>query len=145
MNFPDLVHPRLGKLRYSFENNCYEAQITFKQGQISIDIETEDRDNIVSLLDRADRCVCQLVIYDENAKKYAARELLELKNQTWLDENEEPLTMEKFKSCMILESLVISSEGDVQFYYNDGDLFWGHYILIAMDSSDLFVDADIPG
>ncbi|NJM59484.1 MAG: DUF2262 domain-containing protein [Oscillatoriales cyanobacterium RU_3_3] len=32
---------------------------------------------------------------------------------------------------MILESLVISSDGDVQFYDNDGDLFWGHCISLT--------------
>lgn len=145
MNFPDLTHPTLGLLRYNPEYNHYKGQITFQQRQVLIYIETDDRDNITSLLDRADRCFCQLDIYAENAKDYAVWGLLEIKNQSWLDEDEEPLTAEQFKTCMTLESLVISSDGGVQFYYNDGDLFWGHCILIIIDSSDRFVKAEISG
>ena len=71
--------------------------------------------------------------------------MLELKNKTWLDENEEPLTSEQFKNCMVLKSIAIWTDGSVEFYHNDGDLFFGHYILVTMDSSDRFLDAHIAG
>ncbi|MCU0542188.1 MAG: DUF2262 domain-containing protein [Oscillatoriaceae cyanobacterium Prado104] len=52
-------------------------------------------------------------------------------------------TPKQFKSCMLLESIAISPDGNLQFYYNDGDLFWGHCIAVTMDSSDRFIDADL--
>lgn len=135
-------------MQYDRESNCYKGQITFQKKSISIYIETGDRDtieSIESILDRAECCVGRLAIYDENAKDCAVDRLLEIKNRSWLDDNQKPLTPEQFKACMLLESLAISPEGDVQFYYNDGNLFWGHCIAIVMDSSDRFIDANIFG
>lgn len=145
MNYPDLPHPNLGLLRYDRKSNCYKGQITFQKEQISIYLETGDRDTIESILDRADRCVVRLAIYHENARDCAVERLLEIKNYSWLDENEAPLTPEHFKACMVLESLAISPEGEVQFFYRDGDLFWGHCISIVMDNRDRFIDANIFG
>jgi hypothetical protein len=143
MNYPDRPHPSLGLLRYNHKENCYEGQITFQKHQISIYIETGDPHEIESILNRAERCVIRLAFYDENAKNFAAERLLEIKNRSWMDENEEPLTPEQFKACMLLESVAISPDGNLQFYYNDGDLFWGHCIAVTMDSSDRFIDADL--
>ncbi len=76
---------------------------------------------------------------------YAVAELLPLKNESWLDEDEKPITPEQFRSRMSLESLVFYPDGDVTFYHRDGDLFWGHCIQIGMNNRGDFHDADIPG
>lgn len=34
---------------------------------------------------------------------------------------------------------------DVTFYYQNGDLFWGHTIELRLDAADNFIHADIPG
>jgi len=145
MNFPDIVHPNLGLLRYNNEYDWYEGQVTFRQLQIPICLATDDEGKIESVLSRVNNFVIQLDQYGEKAKDYAVNRLLELKNSAWLDENEKPLTPEQFKTLMILESIVISSEGNVEFYHNDGGLFFGHCILVTMDSSNDFIDAHIAG
>ncbi len=68
------------------------------------------------------------------------------KNETWIeDKDEEPLTPEQFKERMVLDSISIDSDGDVSFYHSDGDLFWGHCILVTMNSENNFTSADIAG
>jgi hypothetical protein len=145
MNSADIVHPRLGLLRYNNKYDCYEGQITLQQVSISFSFVKDDESEIELILDSINRFVDHLGIYTENAKNYAVEKLLELKNETWLDEDEEPLTPEQFKIRMILESIDISSKGDVAFFYNDGDLFFGHCILIKMDSNNRFIDSEIAG
>jgi hypothetical protein len=66
--------------------------------------------------------------------------------ETWIeDKDEEPLTPEQFKERMVLDSVSIDSDGDVSFYHSDGDLFWGHCILVTMNSENNFTIADIAG
>lgn len=146
MNSLDIVHPNLGLLRYNNECDWYEGQVILGDRVLSISLETDEAGKIVyTLLERLNRLVAQLEEYAENAKDYAVDELLELKDEAWLDEDEKPLTPEQFKTRMVLESIAISSAGDVKFYHDDGNLFFGHCILITMDGSDRFIDADIPG
>lgn len=79
-------------------------------------------------------------------KEYAVTQLLELKNDGWLGEGEEPLSPEQIMGLMNLESLSVCPDGTVFFFfYPDGDMSLGHCILIAMDGADQFTDADIPG
>ena len=45
---------------------------------------------------------------------------------------------------MKLQSIVFYPDGDFNFWYDDGDLFWGHSIAISGNLEGL-KDADIPG
>lgn len=93
---------------------------------------------------RASSVVRELKHYDQTAKEYAVQQLLKLKNETWLDEGA-TLTSEEFKNRMTLEGLVFFPDGEAEFYYNDGNLFFEHCIIIKMDKHDCFVDAFIHG
>jgi hypothetical protein len=76
---------------------------------------------------------------------FAVKELLPLKNDSWLDENEAELNAEQFKERMKLESITVSSDGSFDFWHHDGDLFWGHSIQISGDLTKGPTHADIPG
>jgi hypothetical protein len=146
MNYPDIECMELGTLRYEEEYDWYEGQIKVQQSDISIQLLTDEEGEVASSLKRATDFVGKLAHHAELAKEYAAQNLLELKNETWIeDDNEEPLTPEQFNQRMILESISIAPDGKVSFYHNDGDLFWGHCILVTMDSENNFIDAEIAG
>jgi hypothetical protein len=144
MNYPDIEHPELGKLRYEKEYDWYEGKLKVQKSDISIQLSTDEEGEVVSSLKRATDFVGELGNHVELAKEYAAQKLLELKNETWI-EDEEPLTSQQFQQRMILESISIAPDGEVSFYHNDGDLFWGHCILVTMDSENNFIGAEIAG
>jgi len=54
--------------------------------------------------------------------------LLPLKNETWLEEDESELTANQFQARMALRSIEARPDGSFEFSYDDGDLFWGHSI-----------------
>mgnify|MGYP000913203637 FL=1 len=57
--------------------------------------------------------------------------LLDVKNSSWLEENELDLTENEFRKRLTLESITVMDLGDIEFWFNDGDLFWGHSILVS--------------
>ncbi|MGV0102499.1 DUF2262 domain-containing protein [Nostoc sp. DSM 114160] len=144
MNYPDIKHEFLGYIRYNSELDWYDSQVVFYETQLTISISTDDNDKVKSALDRASSVVQELKHHAKSAKEYAVQQLLKLKNDTWLDEDE-TLTSEEFKNRMTLEGLVFFPDGEAEFYYNDGNLFFGHCIIIKMDKNDCFVDARIGG
>lgn len=76
---------------------------------------------------------------------YAVRQLLPLKNDSWLGDRQRPLTAKQFQARMKLESITVSPDGSFEFWHNDGDLFWGHSIQISGSLAKGLYDADIPG
>ena len=145
MKYPNLEHPELGTLRYEEEYDWYKGQIKIRQSDILIQLLTDAENSVASALQRATSLAGDLERYVRLAKEYAAEGLLQIKNETWLDDDEQPLTLEQFQQRMTLESIHIDSDGEISYYHNDGDLFWGHYILVTMDSENRFIVAEIAG
>lgn len=77
--------------------------------------------------------------WDHRVRSYAAQELLSLANDWAADAREEededsgaPLvTQEQFMERMELESIQLLPQGGFEFWFNDGDLFWGHSIHVT--------------
>ncbi|WP_051038951.1 DUF2262 domain-containing protein [Chamaesiphon minutus] len=146
MKYPDIECPELGVLRYEEDYDWYKGKFKIQQSDISIQLSTDAENSVTSALTRATNLVGELENYAQLAKEYAAQGLLQVKNETWIDdEDEEPLTPEQFQQRMTLESICIDSDGEVSFYHNDGDLFWGHCILVTMNSENRFIEAEIAG
>jgi len=74
--------------------------------------------------------------WDGRLRACAARDLLELANDWASDggcEEHEPeeITREQFMERMELDAIQIYEDGAFEFWFNDGDLFWGHSIHVT--------------
>src|SRR5262249_12068202 len=76
---------------------------------------------------------------------FAVKELLPLKNESWLGDGEAKLSPQEFRARMELVSITVGDSGQFEFWHDDGDLFWGHSIQICGTLDDGLTDADIPG
>ena len=75
----------------------------------------------------------QAADWDARARDIAADELLSIKNENWLGDDERPLTRDDFKARMTLESIGLNPGPYIQFFFEDGDLFAGHTIIVTFD------------
>lgn len=145
---PEFNDEVLGHFRYETDLDWYEGKAHLNGAVIFLHVVTGEEEIFLALA-RVRRIVAQLEKYADDAKEYAVLRLLELKNDAWLDEDEqaengEPLTAEQFKARMTLQSLIFCGD-DVTFFHDDGDLFSGHSIEISLNAKDEFYHADIPG
>lgn len=76
-------------------------------------------------------------------KQFAADQLLDLKNDNWLHEDEGEVSQAEFISCMTLTEVLIDESGDFTFYYDDGDLFWGHSVAVSGNLKQGLLEAGI--
>ena len=86
----------------------------------------------------------ELTQFIEKAKEYTAHKLLKLKNDLWLEEDEKEVTKKDFKERIKFTSLYVFSES-ANFYFDDGDLFWGHTIEVTINQNLEFSAANIVG
>ena len=86
--------------------------------------------------------------FDRKNKEYAAEKLLSLAND-WLSEKEDAdagkLTKEMFIDSVEITELMVSPDGSMTLYYNDGDIFWGHSIEIRVEADGTISNANIAG
>jgi hypothetical protein len=71
--------------------------------------------------------------------------LLEVKNGSWLNEGELPMSEAQFMRKMKLESITVEEDGSFDFWFEDGDIFWGHSIEVRGDQERGFFDAGFHG
>ncbi len=134
-----------GILTLNRQMNCFEAEITWQSERINLNLsmdDCEDRDEFLKLA----RSIWNS--QDEWSKKieqFAVDKLLSLKKEAWLDEDEREFTPDEFIKRMTLESITLEPDGNFEFWYDDGDLFWGHSIQVIGNIKDGPIDADIPG
>lgn len=81
----------------------------------------------------------------DKIKAYAAGVLTALKNEDWLEDNELPLDETDFAGRIKLESILAFADGSLQVFFDDGDIFWGHNIVVDIDSSFTFNRAVVGG
>ena len=86
----------------------------------------------------------ELTDFIKKAKEYSAHKLLELKNDSWLEEDEKEVTEKEFKERIKFAGLHIFSES-ATFYFDDDDLFWGHTIKVTVNQKLEFTNANIVG
>jgi hypothetical protein len=144
MDHANFYDEMLGQLSYNAQLDWYEGQFPYQGTSLTFHLIALEEDDVAATVSKARHLLANLADYGQRAKDYAAERLLDLKNDVWLDDDEAPLTADQFKRRMTLESVSCLSDGTVEFFHNDDDLFFGHCILVVM-RDDQFVDADIPG
>jgi hypothetical protein len=89
-------------------------------------------------LPKAHQIAAELERYTTEAKVFAAKGMLGLKNETWTDEDDNGnsvlVTAEQFMERMTLESVSVS-EISSTLWFNDGELFFGHVIAVEHDGT----------
>src|SRR3954467_7230172 len=83
--------------------------------------------------------------WNRRIRELATRELLDLKNSNWLAEDEPVITADDFTDRMRLESISVNGDGSFEFFHDDGDLFWGHTIIVGGNLRDGPTSAQIAG
>ena len=141
----EMTDPVLGKLVLDRSANCFEAQAMWLGEPIDVSVYPDDDGAATNALQTARTLFGAMEAWADRVSQYAVAELLEIKNDNWLDEDEEPISGEEFIDQMQLASINVYPDGTFDFCHDDGDLFWGHVIEVSGSISDGPSSADIVG
>lgn len=133
------------QFQYNTENDVFET--TFTLGEVSVGLSVCDfpeKENAAALA-LAQRTETWLGSNMDKLKEYAATELLDLKNEEWIDEDETPLTQSEFIAGLTVSEILLFADGNFQLFFDDNDMFWGHHVVIDVDEAGAFTGASIAG
>lgn len=113
--------------------------------RVGIHLEPDDIIRTEAILEIANEIHQKLRALDREAKSYAAKELLPTKNDFWLNDGEKEMSERTFIQMIKLESITVRDDGSYDFWYKDGDIFWGHSIEVRSEPDKGFFDASMQG
>lgn len=131
---PTRHHPVLGELRWDANLSWFKT----KDGVLSLAVPQD-----APLDDPAARARALLEGASELAL-FAADELMETYNASWREEGPE-VTRTAFAAHLVLEGITVFEDLSAEAYFEDGDLFWGHVVLVSVDPNGRPTDATIAG
>lgn len=118
----------LGTFTLNRSVDWFEAEVDWLGSTISLTFDREEtREDCVR---NARELLASAADWDRRVREYAADELVSLAND-WAGDGEEPITREQFMERMELESIEIRGDGEFDFWFGDGDLFYGHSIRVS--------------
>lgn len=130
-------------LTFDIDRGNYEGKVEIQKGyfiDVTISVESFDKDLVFEV---AENTFETIKVSEELYKEKIAEDLLQLHNEVW---NEGRMTnKDEFKKRIKMQGMLIFCEGNAELYYDDGDLFWGHTIVVDIDENGLYQDAQIFG
>ncbi len=128
---------------FDSDRNCYAARIPDFDLDFYLELDhCEDRDTFMR--EAIDFCR-QIADWRERATSLAVSKLLPLKNDVWIDEDNLPLSADEFRDSIRLTSIHLYHDGLITCYFDDGDLFWGHVIVVSGNTAGGPQEAEIAG
>ena len=129
----------LGTFTLNRTVDWFEATVDWLGSEIALDFDQGVPEEMASAQETGRTLMASQADWDHRVRSYAAQELLSLANDWAADAREEededsgaPLvTQEQFMERMELESIQLLPQGGFEFWFNDGDLFWGHSIHVT--------------
>ncbi len=143
---PIVLHDAtLGRLEYDRSHGSYEGRADWCGQIVEVSLSCANPEFSTAVLEAATQLFFDQAEWHRRVQEYAVERLLPLKNDSWLGENDEELSADEFVSRMSLKAISLDETGDITFWHDDGELFWGHAIQISGSLSEGLTDADIPG
>ena len=134
-----------GTLTLNRRVDWFEGRATWNGKKVGLSLSAREPADVERALQVARTLWRAQKTWGAKVAAYAARQLLSLKNDNWLETGERPLTAKRFRERMKLESITVSPDGSFEFWHDDGGLFFGHSIQISGSLAKGLYDADIPG
>ena len=122
VTFHDTV---LGTFTLDRRASRYTAAVRWRGQPIELHLATVSPDQLQGALATAHALWTQQESWSERVQEFAARKLLDIKNESWADEDEDGddvvVSSTEFKGRVALESIIVRGDGPVEFWHADGD------------------------
>jgi Uncharacterized protein conserved in bacteria len=142
---PPVKDSVIGLLSFNEQMQNFQANCNVNGKDFTLSIAVNDRSKVLDLLPILRNRFDQLEEMDSVAKNFAAEELIRLKNDSWLEPHEKAVTKQSFKTSMSVNHISFTPSGELEMYYDEGGLFWGHSIVVFVDKHGQPKKADICG
>lgn len=121
----------LGTFTLNRQVNWFETNVDWLGTEISLVFDREE--DRAACIQNAKVLLAAANHWDKRVREYAADELVSLAND-WAEDEE--VTREQFMERMEPESIEVRADGAFEFWFADGEMFYGHSIHVTGNLTD---------
>jgi hypothetical protein len=148
-----IVTQTFGDLVFNPEIEWFEGSAEWNGEAIDVNFHPDAQNDIrqgltiANALKTAEAIWTRQREWHDKVTDFVVKELFSVKNEGWLheDEDESALTIDDFIKRLSLDSIVFYTDGDITFWYDDGEMFWGHAIEVHASLKDGVRCANLAG
>ncbi len=137
-----------GRFELDKRVKTFEKDVEWAGEEATISFDLDEDEVMKDALETGHKLFADQEAWDKKIREFAADELVELAND-WLQDKEDAevdeITKEMFMDLMEIDTICLNPEGDFNIYFYDGDMFWGHCIIVDGNINGEFESADIAG
>lgn len=147
----DLIEPmtfidgQFGTFTLDRRLDWYQGSALWGGRTVSLNLNAAQEPELSAAIRNASTLWEQQSAWSRRLEDCALTHLLTLKNDCWLDDDEQSLGPEEFRARLRLESVTVEPDGEFEFWYNDGNLFLGHSVRVDGNLTDGATHASIRG
>jgi hypothetical protein len=141
----EISDPLLGRLIFNRRVGWFEGQVKWLGKTIDVALSANGGHDTHAAIQSAHVFLDSMLEWSQKISNLAVAKLLNLKNECWLDEGEQNVSSAEFLNRMQPASFTVYPDGSFEFWHDDGELFWGHSILISGSLSNGVTNASIVG
>jgi hypothetical protein len=136
-----VAEPDPGGFRFDPELERYESAVEIDGTRVAVRVASEAFKDLGMLGD----VIGVVARGKEHFLGRVVEELLEGKNEDWLRDGEEPLSEQDFRRRLTLDAIEVDPDGDVELLIEDDGMFWGHQIIVNLDSAYRITRVNLEG
>lgn len=123
----------LGRLSLDRAVGRWEGAATWAGRRVRVHLDAPSHERLPELLKTAHALWQDQASWERRMRDFALAELVTLKNESWLLDDEPPITPAQFDSRLKLDSIGITPAGEFDFWFEGKELFSDHAIRVMGD------------
>ena len=140
------IPPVLGSLKFDETLNWYEGSYAIPSGEnVPYTVSLDATESEHAALAEASELLPVVFELIQAGKQFACDSLLELKNQSWLEDGCAPLSAQEFVSMLQITSIGFFADKECEISFDDGGIFLGHTVFVSWNPTEGFYDTGIAG
>lgn len=136
---------QFGDLLLDRSVTTFAGQTTWNGAPVKLRLWLDEVDELQAALRHARKFWANSKEWNQRVLDSIARECLPLKSENWQEDDGSTVSREQFEARMSLRSITIRPDGGFDVAYEDGDLFFGHDIIVMGKLSRKKLSAGIHG
>ncbi len=144
---PVVIDREWGRLTLDRGNGSYEGSVDFGGTEVDLSLSVDDgADTCNGSMEALEALMADPKEWVKKAKIFLAKEFTENAND-WQsgEEDYEPITTVGFAKRITLCCISISEDGDLEFWFDDDDMFFGHTLVAYGTLEDGFTEGNMMG
>lgn len=134
---------KVGTSTSTVESSTFKARCKIWSSQVTISFDGDEVSNKEMFISIINNLLEWIELNKKEIESVIIDDLLELKNEIWLDENEKKYSKGRFIRKIKPEEVYFYSDNSFKIFFNDNMLFAGHDITVSIDPKMKIEEASI--